>query len=66
MGGTHALRRLGIPVAAIVFQRFLASFDLTAAAAPLFGARAVKQAVTNVIQREQESTLREAGVWRRA
>lgn len=66
MGGTNALHRLGIPVAAIVFQRFLASFDLPAAAAPLFDARAVKQVVTHVIQREQESTLREAGVWRRA
>jgi len=66
MGGTNALHRLGIPVAAIVFERFLASFDLPAAAAPLFDARAVKQVVTHVIRREQESTLRDAGVWHRA
>jgi hypothetical protein len=66
MGGTNALHKLGIPVAALVFQRFIAAFDLQAPVAPLFDARAVKQVVTHVIHREQESTLCEAGVWHRA
>ena len=65
MGGTSALHRLGIPVTAIVFQRFIAAFDLPAPIAPLFDARAVKQVVTHVIPREQESTLLNAGVWHR-
>jgi hypothetical protein len=65
MGGTSALHRLGIPVAAIVFQRSIATFDLRAPIEPLFDARAVKQVVTHVIRREQESTLRNTGVWHR-
>ena len=65
MGGTNALHRLGIPVSAMVFQRFIASFDLPAPVAPLFDARAVKQVVTHVIRGEQDSTLRNTGVWRR-
>jgi hypothetical protein len=66
MGGTNALHKLGIPVAAIVFQRFIASFDLPARIDPLFEARAVKQIVTHVIPQAQESTLRDTGVWHRA
>ncbi len=65
MGGTSALHRLGVPVTAIVFQRFIAAFDLPAPIAPLFDARAVKQVVTLVIPGEQESTLLNAGVWHR-
>jgi len=66
MGGTNALVSLGIPVAGIVFERFLASFDLQATPAPMFDARAVKQVVTHVISQEQESTLRDNGVWHRS
>ena len=65
MGGTNALHRLGIPVAAIVLRRFLDGFDLPAPFAPRFDARAVKQVATHVIGGEQESTLRETGVWHR-
>lgn len=64
MGGTNALHWLGIPVAAIVFERYLASFDLQPPLAPKFDARAVKQVVTHVIPREQEWALRDRGVWR--
>jgi carbamoyl-phosphate synthase large subunit len=66
MGGTNALQRLGIPVAATVFRRFIDGFDLPAPLDPLFDARAVKQIVTHVIRREQESALRDTGVWHRA
>jgi carbamoylphosphate synthase large subunit len=65
MGGTSALHRLGIPVAAIVFRRFIASFDLPAPVEPLFDARAVKQVVTHVVSRDQESVLRDRRVWHR-
>lgn len=65
MGGTNALHKLGIPVAAIVFARFIEGFDIDAAVAPRFDARTVKQVVTYVVQREQETALRDAGVWRR-
>jgi carbamoylphosphate synthase large subunit len=65
MGGTSALHRLGIPVAAIVFRRFIASFDLPAPVEPLFDARAVKQVVTHVVGRDQESALRDRRVWHR-
>jgi len=65
MGGINALHKLGIPVAAIVFGRFLASFDMQQAPAPNYQARAVKQVVTHVIPREQEFTLLNRGVWRR-
>lgn len=66
MGGTGALHRLGIPVATIVFRRFVASFDLQAPVEPLFDARAVKQVMTHVIRRQDQSALRETGVWHRA
>jgi hypothetical protein len=66
MGGTNALHRLGIPVTAIVFRQFIPSFDLDARVAPLFEARAVKQVVTHLIHREQETTLLGTGVWRRS
>jgi carbamoyl-phosphate synthase large subunit len=65
MGGTSALHRLGIPVAAIVFQRLVEGFDLPAPIEPLFDARAVKQVATHVVTAAQESTLREAGFWHR-
>jgi len=64
MGGTGALHTLGVPVAAIVFHRFLAGFDIGAPTAPLFDARAVKQAVNHLVGREQESALRDTGAWR--
>ncbi len=66
MGGTNALHRLGVPVVPMVFQRFVAGFDLPARVEPRFDARTVKQVVTYVIGREQETTLRESGLWRRA
>jgi len=66
MGGTGALHRLGIPVATIVFRRFIASFDLQAPVEPLFDARAVKQVMTHVIRQQDQSALRETGIWHRA
>jgi carbamoyl-phosphate synthase large subunit len=66
MGGTNALHRLGVPVAAIVFRRFIDGFDLPAPVAPRFDARAVKQVVTHVVDDEQEATLRRTGAWHRA
>lgn len=65
MGGTSALHRLGIPVAAIVLQRFVAGFDLPVRIEPRHDARAVKQVATHVVAGEQETTLRQTGVWRR-
>jgi hypothetical protein len=66
MGGTNALHRLGIPVAAIVLRHFVPSFRVDVPSAPRYDARAVKQVTTHVVHRTQEATLRQAGVWRRA
>jgi hypothetical protein len=65
MGGTNALHRLGVPVAALVFRRFIAGFDIEAPTAPLYDARAVKQISTHVVHADQVSALRGGGVWRR-
>jgi hypothetical protein len=65
MGGTNALHRLGVPVAALVFRRFIEGFDLPATIEPRFDGRVVKQVVSYVIERQQESTLRETGIWQR-
>ena len=65
MGGTNALHRLGIPVAAIVFRRFLAGFDLPVRIEPLYEARAAKQVVTHVVTRQLEAALRDQGAWSR-
>jgi carbamoyl-phosphate synthase large subunit len=65
MGGTNALHRLGVPIAAIVLQRFVPGFDLPVNIEPLYEARAVKQVVTHLVTGEQETTLRETGVWQR-
>ena len=65
MGGTNALHKLGIPVAAIVLRNFTPSFDVEVQSAPLFDARAVKQIATFVVHSAQEEALHEAGVWRR-
>jgi hypothetical protein len=59
----HCLR---VSVAATVLKRFVPSFDMHALSDPLFGARAVRQAVTYLVRPEQISALKEAGVWRRA
>ena len=65
MGGTNALHKLGVPIVAIVLRQFVPSFDLEAPSTPLFHARAVKQVATHVVHRDQESELRESGVWQR-
>lgn len=65
MGGTNALHRLGVPVTALVFRRFIEGFDLPATAEPRFDARVVKQVVTYVVDRNDEATLRDTGVWHR-
>jgi len=66
MGGTNALHKLGIPIAAMVLRRFIVSFDIEVPCRPLFEAKAVKQIATHVVHREQELKLRDTGVWRRA
>ena len=65
MGGTGALHRLGIPVAAIVFQRFIDSFDLAAPSSPDFNSRVVRQVSTYLVQGRHEAALRETGSWSR-
>lgn len=66
MGGTNALHHLGVPLAAIVFERYINGFDLCPPIKPRLDCRAAKQIVTYVIPREHESTLRTARVWHRA
>lgn len=63
MGGTNALHKLGVPVAALVFRRFIDGCTLDAPTNPLTGARAVKQVTTHVVLAEQEARLRASGVW---
>jgi hypothetical protein len=65
MGGTNALHKLGVPITAIVLRRFIPSFDVEAPSAPMFDARTVKQIATYLVHADQESALRESGVWRR-
>lgn len=65
MGGTNALHMLGVPVVSDVLAQFIPGFDVLAPAAPLFDARAVKQATTHVVRHENESTLLSSGMWQR-
>lgn len=63
MGGTNALYALGVPVAGIVLQRFIAGFDVPSVAAPRHDVRAVKQASTYLVRDGDVATLRDSGVW---
>ena len=63
MGGTNALHALGVPVAGIVFRRFIAGFDVTFVQAPDHDAQALKQAATFLVRDEDVSRLRDTGVW---
>lgn len=65
MGGMNALDRLGIPAVALVLQHYLPGLALAAAPAPQWGARAVKQVHTLLVQDDDESRLRASGVWHR-
>jgi hypothetical protein len=63
MGGTNALHRLGIPVAAIVLREFIAGCDLMPLVQPDFDARTVKQVSAHLVPQAWERTLRDGGVW---
>jgi hypothetical protein len=62
MGGTNALYALGVPVAGIVLQRFIAGFDVPSVAAPRHDVQ-VKQASTYLVRDGDVATLRDSGVW---
>jgi len=64
IGTLASLQTLGVPVAATVLKRFVPSYNTQVQSDPLFGSRAVRQAVTYLVASEQRSTLKETGVWR--